>query len=225
MLDGPLELLSNTQDAVFIVDSDQRIVVWNKAAERILGYKPEDALGQYCFELLEGNLPCSEGTCQKNCNVFELTRQNLPPPTYTRLIRCKDANTHWLRLTHIGIPLSAKSTQAVVVHLVNDIGEQMRDRQLLERLAGYAKEQPDRFGSIEEDPPPPVPEPQLTNREVEVLRMLAEGARTKDIAVRMRIQVSTVRNYIQKILEELGVHTRLEAVLVAIEQKLVHPRR
>jgi DNA-binding NarL/FixJ family response regulator len=54
--------------------------------------------------------------------------------------------------------------------------------------------------------------------------MLAEGGETKDIAVRMAIQVSTVRNHVQKILEKLGVHTRLEAVLVAIEQKLVHPR-
>ena len=224
MLDGPLELLSNTQDAVFIVDSDQRIVVWNEAAERILGYKAEEAIGQYCFELLDGNPPCSEGICQKDCNVFELTRRNLAPPTYTRLVRSKDGNTCWLRFTHIGIPLSAESAQAIVVHLVNDVSEQIRDRQLLEQLGGYAKEQPNRFGSIEEDPRLPVPEPQLTNREVEVLRLLAEGSETREMAARMGIKVSTVRNHVQKILEKLGVHTRLEAVLVAIAQKLVHPR-
>ena len=99
----------------------------------------------------------------------------------------------------------------------------MRHRELLNRLAAYAKEHLDRSSSIREDLLPRAPKPQLTGREVEVLRMLAEGDNTKEIAVRMGIQVSTVRNHIQKTLEKLGVHTRLEAVLVGIKQKLVDP--
>ena len=221
MLEGSLDLLTNTQDAAFIVDSEQRIVTWSKAAEEIFGWKPKEAIGRYCFELLEGNPACN-GTCYKDCSVVELTRQNLAFPTSIRLVRSKDHDAHWLRITHIGITLTAKRIQAIIV-LVNDVSEHMRHRELLDQLAAYAKEHLDRSSSIREDLLPRAPKPQLTGREVEVLRMLAEGGNTQEIAVRMGIQISTVRNHIQKTLEKLGVHTRLEAVLVGIKQKLVDP--
>jgi DNA-binding NarL/FixJ family response regulator len=57
--------------------------------------------------------------------------------------------------------------------------------------------------------------PHLTKRQLEVLRLLAEGRSTAEIATELRLSQTTVRNYIANLLVALGVHTRLQAVIAA----------
>jgi DNA-binding NarL/FixJ family response regulator len=61
----------------------------------------------------------------------------------------------------------------------------------------------------------------LTPREREVLGLLAQGSSTSEIGRKLTISLNTARNHIQNILEKLGVHTRLEAVIYAIDHNLV----
>ena len=61
----------------------------------------------------------------------------------------------------------------------------------------------------------------LTPRERQVLSLLAKGYSTKEIAQLLSISPHTTRNHIQSILQKLGVHSRLEAVLRAIEYRLI----
>jgi PAS domain S-box-containing protein len=61
----------------------------------------------------------------------------------------------------------------------------------------------------------------LTGRQRDVLRLLAEGRSTDEIAVSLSLSPTTVRNYIARILAALGVNTRLQAVLVAKQRGLV----
>jgi DNA-binding NarL/FixJ family response regulator len=55
----------------------------------------------------------------------------------------------------------------------------------------------------------------LTRRQLEVLRLLAEGESTGQIAADLGLSRTTVRNYIANLLAALGVHTRLQAVIAA----------
>ena len=48
------ESLSRAADGAYVIDADQRIVYWNPAAERLLGYRAEDVLGRACHEVLRG---------------------------------------------------------------------------------------------------------------------------------------------------------------------------
>jgi DNA-binding NarL/FixJ family response regulator len=59
------------------------------------------------------------------------------------------------------------------------------------------------------------PEKQLTNREREILALLATGATGPEIAATLYLSPNTVRTHVQNILAKLGVHSRLEAVAVA----------
>jgi PAS domain S-box-containing protein len=59
---------------------------------------------------------------------------------------------------------------------------------------------------------------QLTPRQAEVLRLLAEGLSTDAIASRLGIAVETARNHIRAVLRRLGVHSRLEAVVEGRER-------
>ncbi|WP_374721106.1 response regulator [Peribacillus tepidiphilus] len=52
----------------------------------------------------------------------------------------------------------------------------------------------------------------LTDREKEVLELVADGKNTKEIADQLRIKTGTVRNYISQILDKLEVENRIEAI-------------
>jgi DNA-binding NarL/FixJ family response regulator len=62
---------------------------------------------------------------------------------------------------------------------------------------------------------------QLTPRELEVLRALAEGLSDKEISEHFHIGVGTVRNHIVNIFSKLGVHSRLQALVFAVRHGVV----
>jgi DNA-binding NarL/FixJ family response regulator len=62
--------------------------------------------------------------------------------------------------------------------------------------------------------------PRLTERETEVLRMVAKGLSYKDIAARLVLSHRTVQNHVQNTLNKLQLHNRVELVRYAIEQGL-----
>jgi DNA-binding NarL/FixJ family response regulator len=57
----------------------------------------------------------------------------------------------------------------------------------------------------------------LTPRERQVLDALAEGASTPKLAARLGLSTSTVQSYVKAVLSKLGVHSRLEAVVLLLE--------
>ena len=66
-----------------------------------------------------------------------------------------------------------------------------------------------------------VPAPKLTDREMEVLRLVARGMNNRDIAKELFISENTVKNHVRNILEKLQIHSRMEAVMIAVREKLI----
>jgi DNA-binding NarL/FixJ family response regulator len=65
---------------------------------------------------------------------------------------------------------------------------------------------------------------QLTRREMQVLKALAEGLTNKEIAERLHMSVDTERTHMMNILSKLGVHSRLQALLFAARYGLIELR-
>jgi len=83
------------------------------------------------------------------------------------------------------------------------------------RIAGQSREEErEARASIE----------QLTRREREVLMALSEGLSNKQIAERLHMSVDTERTHMMNILNKLGVHSRLQALLFAARHGLVELR-
>jgi DNA-binding NarL/FixJ family response regulator len=80
-------------------------------------------------------------------------------------------------------------------------------------LAGVGRIQ-NQFSSLEQPDP-------LTERETEILRLLAGGYSNKEIANSLRVAEGTVKNHVSNILSKLGVRDRTRAVLKALELGIV----
>ncbi len=65
-----------------------------------------------------------------------------------------------------------------------------------------------------------VPTPRLTERELEVLKLVAQGLNNREIAKRLFISENTVKNHVRNILEKLQLHSRMEAVMYAVRERL-----
>jgi two-component system, NarL family, response regulator LiaR len=62
----------------------------------------------------------------------------------------------------------------------------------------------------------------LTEREREVLSLMREGLNNREIAERLIISSSTVKNHVSSILAKLGTTSRTQAVALAVEHKIVN---
>jgi two-component system NarL family response regulator len=71
------------------------------------------------------------------------------------------------------------------------------------------------------DEKPSSPQPRLTDREMEVLRLVAKGRNNRDIAKELFISENTVKNHIRNILEKLHLHSRMQAVVYAVREGFI----
>ncbi|WP_419994093.1 response regulator [Streptomyces boninensis] len=91
-------------------------------------------------------------------------------------------------------------------------------RRLIEKYAHLLPEGP--------ATPDDAPDPRLaalTDREVEVLRAMAQGWTNGDIATRLHLAESTVKTHVGRILTKVGARDRVQAVIFAYDVRLVRP--
>src|SRR4051794_5232767 len=63
--------------------------------------------------------------------------------------------------------------------------------------------------------------PRVTDRELGVLRLVAQGLNNREIGERLFISENTVKNHVRNILEKLQLHSRMEAAMYAVREKLI----
>lgn len=71
----------------------------------------------------------------------------------------------------------------------------------------------------------PTGDDELSEREREVLQLLADGVSTRDIADQLVVSIHTVRNHVRHLTEKLGASSRIEAVAIGHRRGLVDPPR
>ena len=74
----PIQIVESTADAAFASDEEGRLVVWNEAAERLLGHKAHKVLGKPCHEVVCGTDVFGNRFCDKDCNLSKMVRRKEP---------------------------------------------------------------------------------------------------------------------------------------------------
>ena len=208
VLDDALDqALARAGDGAFAVGPDGRVVLWNRAAERILGWSAKEVLGRPCCDVFAGMDDHGNRLCYAGCHVMSLVKLKEPVQHFDMQTRTKAGRPVWLDISILEAP-SSDAGGAVAIHFFRDV---TATRELLrlvhERLQGPSA--------------PPEGTPVLTRRELEILRLMAGGANTKALAERLHVSPATIRNHAQNIFAKLGVHSRLEAVAYATQHRLL----
>lgn len=214
------ELVFNTAEAVMAIDRDQRIVLWNKGAEALFGFKTKEVLGRYCYEVIGGRDETGRPFCDRSCSDIMMMRRRELVPSHNLLVRTKAGQEIWVSVVTIGFP-SRRKELSVLIHLFRDIGRQKDVEHFVEQLLSNMAKLSLPQGH---DPPSTLSASHpmdLTHREREVLRLLASGTSTQVMAKRLFISPATTRNHIHHLLTKLGVHSRLEAVAFALRNGLL----
>ena len=217
-------MLARTLDGAMLVDEGGRVVVWNKAAERLLGFRAQEVVGRQCHDVLCGQTLGGVTLCSVPCPIGRKLAHGGGIHNFDMQTRTKTGRLVWLNISSLPVP-SQKKGRFLAMHLFRDITEQARVHNLVRELSSVL--------SSTQGPPLPEPKPAqpsaarsqvlppiqqalpLSEREAEILNLLASGKNTKSIADTLYISPATVRNHIQHILTKLGAHSRLQALTIA----------
>jgi DNA-binding NarL/FixJ family response regulator len=113
------------------------------------------------------------------------------------------------------IPLDELADSVRAVHGGQSLINPSMAGKLLAEFATLARR------DTEDEPAKHAPAQKLTDREMEVLRLMARGLNNRDIAKELFISENTVKNHVRNILEKLQIHSRMEAVMIAVREKLI----
>jgi PAS domain S-box-containing protein len=199
--------LQRTADGAFVTGADGRIVLWNRAAERILGFTAHEVAGKACCEIFGGYDDAGNRLCYPGCHIQSLVRLAEPVASYDMRTRTKAGKPVWLNVSVLPLPANGEGA-SVTLHLFRDVTV-TKELIALVHEARSRREDGGDGAAVG-----------LTRREVEILRHLTQGLSTAAVAERLHVSRATVRNHVQNIFAKLGVHTRLAAVAYANEHRL-----
>jgi PAS domain S-box-containing protein len=207
-----LRALGSTADGMVAIAPGGQILSWNEGATRLLGYEAEEVVGRNCFEVFEWLDRCGNPVCSVSCPHCRVVGGDELVQTRDVIARSKSGDAVWLSVSTL-VPPPELRHESRLVHLFREVGLPPElERLVAERL----RSQDGGDAEIAADPEQVASLARLTRREREVLQLLAEGADTKEIADRLTLSSTTVRNHVQNILDKLGVHSRLEAAVLYV---------
>lgn len=215
------EALESAADGAFAVDDELRINFWNGAAEENLGFSREDVFNQVCYKILQGHDEGGQLICREYCQVAELALNDRPVNSYDIHTRTKFGDRRWFNMSIFAYKMRDQGQNTVIVHLFRDITQDKDEERFFRRVLEIAQRYHDIPVESQADRETTLRPEVLTPREREVLTVLARGNSTREIAELLTISPNTVRNHIQNILNKLQVHSRLEAVTLAIRHGLI----
>lgn len=217
-----MAMLDRAADAAIVVDERGTVIYWNRAAERLLGFRAGEVVGRPCHEVLCGTTPSGQPLCSPTCAIGAQLARGGPVRHFDMRTRTKAGRSLWVNVSSFPVP-TRKRNRFLRAHLFRDVTTLAKVRRLVNELHSVVSV-PVEQAHHQFNPAPALSQSEsahlpsalpLSEREKDILQHLAAGHTTKQIADELCISTATVRNHIQHILAKLGAHTRLEALAIA----------
>jgi PAS domain S-box-containing protein len=209
-------LLENTADATFTVTEEGQIVSWNKGAERVFGFSASEVLQRTCYEVLEGMGPLGTRVCHQHCSVVECSGGNIEIPNFDMNVKVSNGDRVWVNISTL-VCDNQRTGRRLLVHIARDITKQKKTEDLVHRMLDFSKE----LSGVTELAVRPEPIAPLSDQEKHILRLFAEGKDSGRVARKLGISGQTLRNHLHHINQKLRTHNRLEAVMNALQRRLI----
>ena len=204
------KVFAQSTDAVFGIDATGRILFANSKFERLMGYSRKQLCGTWCAEVLCGNDIHGQPFCGHQCPIPKTVADQPPISDFDLVVKSARGDR---ALVNIGASYISPQQR-------KDVGEvnvffsmrEVNPQRLLQRIAMAPVEESVKADTRRRD--------QLTSREKEVLDLATKGMKTAQIANCLFVSIQTVRSHFKNIYPKLGVTSRTEAVIYALQQRL-----
>ncbi|MGB6128064.1 MAG: sensor domain-containing diguanylate cyclase [Psychrilyobacter sp.] len=128
-------VLNNLYDAVYIVDTNRKMIYWNKAAEDLTGYSSSDVIGSHCFDNILNHID-SNGTqlCKNCCPLMAAIKDD----------EIKEANVFFHHKNGHRIPIFVKAfpykdSNGVIIGAIEIFSEISERKQILEKIKNLSQ--------------------------------------------------------------------------------------
>ena len=202
-----LDLLDAAPYGAYAVNLSQTIWYWNPSAERITGHPSQDVIGHPCYQVLQnfsgdGKMP----VCQHCCPSLRTAREGRIPLAYDVRMLCASGQRKLVTITPLIIS-AAEVVGTVLVHLFHETGDLAIAARIAKTVETTLAGRPTSGKTGNNH--------QVTERELEILRLTALGLKPHEIAKELHISYHTVRNHIASMRQKLKARNRLDLVINA----------
>jgi PAS domain S-box-containing protein len=128
-------MVDHASDAAFAIDGRLNITAWNRGAQQLLGYSPNEVIHRPCSEVIRAVLPDGELLCVPGCDGIQCFRREQPFAASGCRARHKDGGWVPMSIASVVMPKQARRSHrdlAVAVIFLRD-GEEMQGRPPPER--------------------------------------------------------------------------------------------
>lgn len=109
---------------MFFINQEQKITFWNEAAEKILGYYAREAVGKYCWELLQGCTLKGQIICRARGPIITRTTQGGPVHHFDLCVRHRNGHTILINLSTIALVNEGIGEPCGLIHLFRPLRDQ-----------------------------------------------------------------------------------------------------
>ncbi len=210
------EIVSSTAEPAFATDEKGRLVLWNAAALDLLRLPPERLVGKPCHEILRGTDLFGNRHCCERCSLHQMVRRREAVHDFELDVSIAGGERRRVAVSVVVVP-GVNPARYWIVHILRPLAASLgrpvaKDMPAPGELSGAdrrarcaAPRSSPRFAA-------------LTPRELEILDLMTLGVSTPEISDRLCISTTTVRNHVQHILAKLNVHTKMQAVSLALRK-------
>lgn len=209
-------LLERTADAAFTVTLEGEIRSWNHAAERLFGYPAAEVLSRPCEEVFDGHGALGTLVQADFDHVRACVAQGRDVPDFDLSVTTKAGTRHWINVSTI-VHEDPHTERPLIIHLARDIDARKQSEETIARMLRLSRH----LLAIADDSKRPAPVTPLSEHERRILRLFADGRSPAEIARELRVTPQTLRNHLHHVNQKLGTRNRLEAVMHALQRKLI----
>jgi DNA-binding CsgD family transcriptional regulator len=192
-----------SNSALFVVDEQRRILFINELAAELIDKDTQSVEGSPCWEVMALRTLDGKRFCNQECRPWQDACDGNPDTRFHLAYRNPAGSISEIYLRPILLSPPGEGT-AALLHVIRPANP-ATDLQPSETDGSRAEDRQNQMKGHLRDT--------LTDRETEVLQLLASCHSTADISDKLGISPVTVRNHLQNVMRKLDVHKRLDAVV------------
>lgn len=218
------QILRRAPGPAIATDENGCVVAWNRAASELLAFESRAATeGKRIHDLLRTRDVFGNRLPDTSAPLLAMALRGEPVNAFEVKARKISGEPIRLSISVVAVLGAGSGQQDELVYLLRPVSRDSRIDGLLKLVLADLGD--DRRVSVGGARPnketDQARQPTLTRRQSQVLRLLANGHDTREIAKALGVSVNTVRSHTQALLRSLGVHSKLEAVAAAFRDRLI----